>query len=77
MVRPGLHNTEGFSVLTAALKTTHLVKDLHIFEPVLDTKLFFQEIAMLAFMLLESENFLLEFLGDIYIMVRWSDSKNA
>lgn len=53
LMRPRLHNTEGYGVLTTTLKTTKLVSNCHILNPVLDPKLFFQEIAMLTLVLTE------------------------
>jgi len=48
VVRPGLHNAEGFRIFTTTLETTELVDDRYILKPVLKTKLFFEEITVLA-----------------------------
>ena len=59
MVGPGLHNAEGLGIFAAALEPAHLVQHFEVLEPVLDAKLFLQEVAVLALVLAECLQLLL------------------
>ena len=67
---PGFHHSERFRIFATTLEASQLVDDFQILKPVLETELFFEEIAVLAGMLPESQTFLLEFLRNINIMIR-------
>ena len=74
VIRPCLHNPESFCVFTATLESAQFVQYFKIFKPVLDTKLLFQKIAMLAFMLPEGFNFLIILFSDIHVVIGWGNS---
>ena len=65
-----MHNTEGFSIFATALETAQFIEHFHILEPVLDPKLFLEEVTVLAFMLAERFNLLVIFLRDINVVIR-------